>query len=166
MDASLADPTHVCQNNKPCGCSMGGAKLETPICLNYMQCGSTLSPGICGDASIHVNFSIELDGLKPNGMHVSEAKYKCCVDIHKGSSEMLLAAQKLNLPVDMPEAPRESKDSNQMIMFQGTGTGMFLAGVGVGTAFVAPWCVLAFIAFTRCRGRASPLIGSSNSLLG
>lgn len=169
VPAAEADPTHICSNNKPCGCSVGGQRMHSPLCLNYMQCGSSFAPGICADAGVRVNFSIKLDGLETDGVHVKATNYKCCISLPKSHPETFLGAvpeHLKGLPVDQPEVHAESKDPYQMITLQGTGAGLFFSGVFVGAAFVAPWFVLAFIGMARYRRAGTSWHQQSTALLG
>lgn len=163
------DPTESCENSKPCSCSLGSQVLQTPICLNYMQCGSRVTPGICGDAGVKVNFSLKLDGLTTEGTSVKATKFKCCLTLKHDESEAFLAAMPEHLktlPADQPGPPVQPMAPYHMISIQGTGGGLFFSGVFVGTAFVAPWFVLAFIGAARyCRAK-TPLDQHRAELLG
>jgi hypothetical protein len=127
---------------------------QSHICLNYRQCGSTFTPGICANPKIDISFSIDLTKFTPKDMDVDTPKVKCCVD--GADSDEALALLGLAHPEDAElirmEANRQRSERDKST---------FLAGMGVGVVgFVAPMLAITLLVWTCRRKRIK------NALLG
>merc|ERR1719384_2315155 len=91
--AKMYDPSMTCPNHKPCGCArLRGNEKDAHICLNYMQCGTSFTPGICSNEKVHMSFDITTDGFHTSNINVSTFDFKCCMDRLPHPSTIMMMA--------------------------------------------------------------------------